>query len=255
MLPASWRVDTAGQLTAQAPAQEAPSTESRGSDNNCSGAGGALYCAAQERVNGMDNLEVLGVSVTLQGEGTVTISPPTLRALGDRLGGAEPRVIESGGEPIGVAVEREHLAFKFSRTEALVEKGYPDRGDLARVAQSVEAFVSTAISDFEVASVRYGIACVVPSDSQAPAVLRKLFAAELPLPSWTVLGGWGTLLYSDQSARQWQFTVEPRATDDTKVFLGGALLEEQSGLDVAYMTDRLEQLWIVSGQFLEGCME
>ena len=203
----------------------------------------------------MYDLDVLAVSVALQGEGTVTLSPVTQQALRDRMDRAEIRVVELDREPTALTIERERLSFRFSRNEATVDKAYPKPSDLERVAQGVEAFTSTIISDFAVSSIRYGMACTLAIDSQAASVLRKLFADELPLPSWTVNGGWGTLVYSDGESREWQFVFEPRATDEMKIFLGAALQVTSPSLIVADMTERLEEMWEVSRRFLHECVE
>ena len=85
------------------------------------------------------------------------------------------------------------------------------------------------------------------------ALGNRLFArADLPLSSWEVYGGSGSIMYRDEQGRVWNFAIEPRVPDTTKLYLGASMhFGADADLSIEEMTRSLQDVWKTSRRFLQ----
>ena len=157
-----------------------------------------------------------------------------------------------------LAIEQERLSFD-STPPLEIRRAYPQHRDIDRLAQAAKAWIELVAEPASVAGVGYGIARTCSPDwgnEVLPALGKKLLADDLPLSSWEVYGGSGSIIYRDEQGRVWNFAIEPRLPDTTKLYLGANMrMGADSDLPIEEMTRSLRDVWEVSRRFLQEVVD
>ena len=156
--------------------------------------------------------------------------------------------------PTELAIEQERLSFDVA-PPLEIQRDYPQHQDIDRLAQAANAWTDLVADSDSIHSVLYRIerTCSPDWDDDNLRVLgRRLLAPELPFSSWEVYGGTGSIVYKDEQGRMWNFTIQPRALDTTKLYLDASLLiEADPNLATEEVARSLQDVWETSLSFLQ----
>ena len=154
-----------------------------------------------------------------------------------------------------LVIEQERLSFD-SAPHLEIQRDYPQHQDIDRLAQAAKAWIELVADPASIA----GAGCVIArtcspdwGNEVMQALGKRLFArADLPLSSWEVDGGSGSIHYRDEQGRAWNFAIEPRLPDTTKLYLGASMrFGAGPDLSIEEMTRSLQDVWKTSLLFLQ----
>ena len=152
---------------------------------------------------------------------------------------------------ISLALNKDRIAIELSPDRSTINRDYPLREDLRRLAEVAGQAISNTKSIAEQQPRAYGfnIELVLDQDSGVPAfeyLSKRLFdVGPLGNEGWQFVGGAGKLIFSD-SGRRWTINLEPRFNDETesRIFLTVNLHEaEQDPPTADQIREFLEELW------------
>ena len=161
-----------------------------------------------------------------------------------------------------LTLNRDRITLDLSPSRAAINRDYPERRDLRRLAEVAWQAINTS-SDASVQPQAFGfnIELIFDQDSGTNAfgyLSGRLFDVEhLGITGWQFVGGAGRLIFDD-SGRRWTINLEPRFNDnnESRVFLGVNLhIGGQTLLDEAGIRLSLEEVWDNSRDFVRRLHE
>ena len=194
------------------------------------------------------NTTVLSLGVVVFGNpGSPSTDPRD--ALAERL---DAEVIPKS--PTELSIEQERLSFDVA-PPLEIHRAYPQHHDIDRLAQAANVWIDLVADPDSVNSILYRIELTCSpewSDDTLRVLGRRLLAPNLPFPSWEVDGGTASIAYRDKQDRMWNFTIQPRVPDTTKLFLITSLhIGADPNLAIEEVARSLQDVWDTSLLFLQ----
>ena len=156
--------------------------------------------------------------------------------------------------PTELSIEQERLSFDVA-PPLEIQRDYPQHQDIDRLAQAANVWIDLVAEPDSVNSILYRIERTYSpdwGDDNLRVLGRRLLAPNLPFPSWEVHGGTGSIVYRDEQDRMWNFTIQPRVPDTTKLFLAASLhIGADPSLAIEEMARSLQDVWETSLLFLQ----
>ena len=157
-----------------------------------------------------------------------------------------------------LGLNRDRITLDLSQSRSTVNREYPSRGDLSRLAEVAwQAIDNTDLTERPHLAFGFNIEMIFDQDSQPSAfgyLSAKLFDGQpLGNEGWNFVGGAGRLIFDD-NGRSWTFNLEPRFNNPTesRVFLGGNLHFGRHPLpNETEIVGFLEEVWDKSHAFVE----
>ena len=153
-----------------------------------------------------------------------------------------------------LAIEEERLTFDVA-PPLEVRRDYPQHQDIDRLAQAASVWTDLVADPDSIRSIIYRIERICSpdwGDDNLRVLGRRLLAPNLPFPSWEVHGGSGSIFYKDEQGRMWDFIIQPRVPDTTKLYLAAGLhTGADSNLAIEEMARPLQDVWETSLRFLQ----
>ena len=154
------------------------------------------------------------------------------------------------GPGLTLILNRDRITLDLSPSQSVINRDYPLREDLARLAEVAgKAISNTSGEEQDLRAFGFNIELVFDQDSDFPAfdyLSRRLFDVDgLGSEGWQFIGGAGKLIFGD-GGRRWTFALEPRFGDETesRVFLSVNLHKaRQSPPTVDEIRSSFEELW------------
>ena len=151
---------------------------------------------------------------------------------------------------LSLILNRDRITLDLSPSQSAINRDYPLREDLARLAEVAGKAVSnTSGEEQDLRAFGFNIEMVFDQDSDLPAVgylSRRLFDVDgLGSEGWQFIGGAGKLIFGDEG-RRWTVALEPRFGDETesRVFLSVNLHKaRQSPPTEDEIRNSFEELW------------
>ena len=151
---------------------------------------------------------------------------------------------------ITLTLNRERLTLDLTPLRTTVNRDYPSRADLSRLADVTwQSLDSTSLEGQQLQAYGFNIEMVLDQDSETSALAylsRRLFDVEfLGGDEWRFAGGEGRLIF-DEGARHWTIALESRHNDHTepRVFLSVNLHVDDERLpDKLELATALEDFW------------
>ena len=156
-----------------------------------------------------------------------------------------------------LTLSRERIAISLSSSRSTIAREYPDRSDLARLAQiAALAINSTSRADQPIQAFGYNVEMVFDQSSLHPAIRyigERLFGQQsFGKAGWGLSGGTGQLIFSGDDG-QWTITIRPQPGDvaTTRVLLALNLHKDEQRLPGASeIKDSLEKAWNEAVSFM-----
>ena len=147
-------------------------------------------------------------------------------------------------------LNRDRITLDLSPSQSVINRDYPLREDLARLAEVAgKAISNISGEEQDLRAFGFNIELVFDQDSDSPAfgyLSRRLFDVDgLGSEGWQFIGGAGKLIFGD-GGRRWTVAMEPRFGDETesRVFLSVNLHKaSQSPPTVDEIRNSFEELW------------
>ena len=149
-----------------------------------------------------------------------------------------------------LTLNRERIALSLSSSRSTIAREYPDKSDLARLAQiATLAIGNTSWVDQTIQAFGYNIEMVFDQSSGQPAIRyigERLFGQQsFGKAGWDPSGGTGQLVFIGDDG-QWTITIRPQLGDNatTRVLLALNLhKDEQRFPDENEISTSLEMIW------------
>ena len=149
-----------------------------------------------------------------------------------------------------LTLNRDRITLELSPSRSAINRDYPLREDLPRLAEVAGQAIDNTSEDEQVLrAFGFNIELVFDQDSDAPAygyLSRRLFAVDgLGSEGWRFIGGAGKLIFEDGGQR-WTVALEPRFGDETeaRVFLSVNLHKARQSLPTEHeIRDAFQEVW------------
>ncbi len=161
-----------------------------------------------------------------------------------------------------LTLNRERIALSLSSSRSTIAREYPDRSDLARLAQiAALAIGSTSWADQTIQAFGYNVEMVFDQSSGQPSIRyigERLFGQQsFGKVGWGLSGGTGQLIFIGDDS-QWTITVRPQPGDvaTTRVLLALNLHKDEQRLpDKNEIRTSLEEAWNEAVSFMNSLDE
>lgn len=158
-----------------------------------------------------------------------------------------PGIPEPG---IQLTLNRDRISIDLSPSRSIINRDYPSREDLGRLAEVIGKFVTYSTYDYSnPQTFGINIRLIFDPESETSAfeyLASRLFDVEpLGRTDWRFIGGSGRLIF-DEDGRRWTISLEPRFSDfeETRVFVDSNLhLYGQPLPEETEIGDLLEEVW------------
>ena len=182
--------------------------------------------------------------------GTEVTIPSAGMLVGPSMAAPEPSV--------ALALNKDRITLELSPSRSTVNREYPLRDDLARMAEVAGLAVSaTEVNGTDPQAFGYNIELVFDQTSDKPAIeylSDRLFRKDLATSlGWQPAGGAAQLFFRDQDSR-WSLALQPRFQDEDsgRVFMSANRhFSEPRWPDTEEVRESLEDLWDQAHEFIQ----